>query len=743
MNDLSAKSPASGLGRDLETTVPLDNGGRDADDTLSKVVLHFVDRWKWLILGVVAASVLAGVIITLMTSPKYTAMATLEIRRESFRITTVQGVEPESQAIDLEFYQTQYGLLQTQSMAERVARDQKLDTDPAFFDMFGAKKVAEELRAKSGSVNAAAKRERNLRLAGTILISHLSVSPTRASRLVALGFTSTDPGMSQRVANAWSRVFIEATLARKFEATSYARKFLEQRLDQLRQRLEESERSLVGYATREGIINLPVTGGAPGSQTVDRPIVVEDLEALNRELTVAIGDRIRAESRTRKGSSATSESLANPAISELRARQAELSAEYAKLLVQFEPQYAPARALAAQVQQLDRAISREEARIRATVKDTYTASVDREAQLRSRVDALKSELLNVRGRSIQYNIYQREVDTNRQLYDGLLQRYKEIGIAGGVGVNNISIVDEADLPETPSSPKLLINVLIAMIFGTAVGVGLALLLDQLDEAIGSPQEVERAFGLPLLGVIPKTTTEDPREELLDRKSSLVEAYLSAQTSLGFSTPHGFPASIAVTSTRASEGKSTSSFALATSLARTGRSVVLVDGDMRSPSVHNMLNRSNESGLSNYLAGADDLAALMIKDANNGITIMTAGPPPPNAAELLSSIRLANLIAELGKRFDHIVFDIPPVMGLADAPLIARAVEGVVFVVQSHSTGATAGRVAIRRLQDAKAHLFGVLLTKFDTQNAHYGTRYDYDYGYGYGNKPNEKAWWKK
>ena len=693
-------------------------------------ILQFLRRWRWLILGVAAGAVLIGIVLTLLATPQYTASATLEIRRENFRITSAQGVEPEAAGVDQEFYQTQYGLLQTRAMSESVARAMKIDNDPAFFEKYGAAKVAEQIRAGGLMATSPGSRTDRTRVAGEILRSRLNVTPTRASRLVTVSIASPDPAFSQKVANTWTRVFIETTLDRKFEATSYARKFLENRLEQLRQRLEESERLLVSYASKQGIINLPVPSVGVEGATIDKPIVAENLEVLNRELAAAIADRVKAESRLTSVGGSTSEALNSTIMADLRAKRAELVGEYSKILTQFEPQYGPARAIQAQIEQIDRALNREEARISSTIRGTFTSAIERESALKRQVATLKSDLLDVRGRSIQYNIYQREVDTNRQLYDGLLQRYKEIGVAGGVGVNNISIIDSAYMPESPSSPNLVINLMVAMLAGLALGVAAALVLDQIDESVSDPRSVESTFGAPLFGIIPKVDSENPRDELSDRKSALVEAYLSAQSSLSFSTSHGAPRSIAVTSTRAAEGKSTSSLALALMLARAGRKVILVDGDMRSPSVHHLTDLKNVAGLSNYLAGSDDLVPLIQRGSADGFAIMTAGPLPPNAAELLSSTRLTQLIETLGHEFDHVLFDIPPVMGLADAPLIARAVEGTIFVIQSHSTGASAGLVAMRRLRDVQANIVGILLTKFQAERAHYGAGYEYGYGYG-------------
>lgn len=699
-------------------------------------LLRIAKRWKWLLLGAVAIAVIAGMLITLLMTPLYTAEARLEIQRENYRIVEVRGVEPESSAVDLEFYQTQYSLLRGRSLAERVATDLRLYDNVGFFEMFGADEIVEQLN-QGGAANAsAAARQARIRTAGVILLRNFEVRPIRMSRLVDIEFTSPDPALSAQVVNAWASRFIETTLARKFEATSYARTFLEQRLDQLRQRLEETERTLVGYAEQQRIINIP-SASADGSTVSERPLIADDLATLNRELNQARADRLAAESRLRSNGGSTIEGLQNQAISTMRARRAELAADHARMLTQFEADYPPAVALANQISELDRGIAREEGRVGNTLQNNFNVATARENALQRRVEGLQADLLDLRGRTIQYNIYQREVDTNRQLYDALLQRYKEIGVAGGVGVNNISVVDEAQVPLLPSSPRLLINLVLALFLGGAIGVGLAFALEQIDEAISDPSDVEDALGLPLLGTIPKAENEDLEIELGDRKSPLVEAYLSTQTSLAFTTDHGIPRTLMVTSTRPAEGKTTTSYALARSLARTDRKVVLIDADMRSPSLHHVFEVGNERGVSNYLAGERDLAAMIHHGLSDQVALLAAGPPPPNAAELLTGDRIGQLVQELSQMFDHVIIDAPPVMGLADSPLIANQVEGVVFVIQSHATRTSVARVAIGRLKDARARLLGVLLTKFETKRAHYG--YGYDYGYGYGESGKKTA----
>ncbi|MBB4611414.1 GumC family protein [Sphingomonas yabuuchiae] len=716
-----------------------DSGSAQPADTMSFIrqYLRVARRWRYVIIGVTAGCVLLGLIVTLLMTPQYTATTSIEISREADQVTNFQGVERETGTADQEFYQTQYGLLESRALSERVATQLRLVDNPGFFERFGVTSDEGAFQLVNGRYAAAGRAER-LRTAGNILRKNLAIVPTRFSRLVEIRFTSPDPSFSAQIANAWAENFIQTNLERKVQATSYGRNLLQRQLTQFKERLDASQRQLVAYASAQQIINLPQSSTSNGP-TSERSIVADDLAALNGSLSQATAERIQAEARYQQAgrAGASPEALRNQAINTLRQRRAELAADYQRLMVQFEPGYPAAQAIQSQIKQLDRSIAREESRVSGSIQTDYREAVDREKALQAKVNQLKASYLDLRRRSIQYNIYQQEVDTNRVLYDGLLQRFKEIGVAGGVGVNNISIVDPADVPQSPSSPRLLLNVIISLLAGLGLGAGLAFALEQIDEAIADPIEVERRLGLPLLGSVPKVEGETPKQALLNRKSDLVDAYLAVQTNLAFTTEHGVPRSFAVTSTRPAEGKSTTALALATTLARANRRVILVDGDMRSPSVHHLGDVDHNRGLSNFLTGEDQIGTLTFDMQELGFTAMSAGPIPPNAAELLTGDRLALLIQRLLETYDHVVIDSPPVMGLADAPLIAARVEGVIYAVESHGIRSSMVKTALGRLRSANARVIGGVLTKFEARKAHYG--YGYEYGYGYGRSDGDAA----
>lgn len=699
-------------------------------EPLIRQYLRIAIRWRFIIIGVTAVCVILGLIATLLMTPQYTATAEIEIQREANQVTNFEGVEREAGVADQEFYQTQYGLLQSRTLSERVATQLRLIDNSDFFAMFGVSEDEPGFEQVNGRYAAAGRAARQ-QVAGEILREHVSIAPTRLSRLVDLNFTSPDAQFSAQVANAWAENFIQTNLERKVQATAYGRDLLERELAQTKDRLDESQRQLVTYAADQQLINLPAQGGGDGS-TAERSIVADDLAALNASLAQATADRIAVEARYRQAgrAGASSEALRNQAINSLRQRRAELAAQYQQMMVQFEPEYPPARALQSQIRELERSISSEESRVSNSLLADFRQAEQREQGLQTRVDQLKASFLDQRRRSIQYNIFQQEVDTNKALYNGLLRRYEEIGVAGGVGINNVSVVDLAEVPQNPSSPKLLINLAIALLAGLALGAATALALEQMDDAIADPAEVERRLGLPLLGSVPKVEGVTPKEALLDRKSELVDAYLAIQTNLGFTTEHGVPRSLAITSTRPAEGKSTTALAVATMLARAQKTVILVDGDMRSPSIHHLGGVNHDRGLSNFLTGQDDIAPLLFEMGDLGFVAMSAGPIPPNAAELLTGNRLDILISRLLETYDHVVIDSPPVMGLADAPLIASRVEGIIYAVESHGIRSSLVKTALGRLAAANARIVGGVLTKFESRKAHYG--YGYEYGYGYG-----------
>lgn len=686
-------------------------------------------KHKWIIGGIVATSLLLGVAATLLMEPRYTAQTTLQIDRESSKVLDVEGLVPAEALTGNEFLDTQVGLLKSETLARRVVQSLNLAADPDFRSMAGL-----EPADKEGG-RALSSQEIENELTKT-LMDNTVVKQQGLSRLVRVDFTSTSPKLSARVANALAADFQTTSLERRFESSSYARQFLEERLRQVKEKLEESEKGLVAYAAQEQIINVaPPAAEGQNVDTASQSLTASNLSALNATMTGAQANRIRAEQRWRQAQTASvlslPEALADPTVQALRQQRATLSATYQERLKIYLPDFPEMQQLRAQIDETDRQLDSLGKSILQSIRSQYEVALKQEQSLSGEVEKLKGSFIDLRERNIQYTILQREVDTNRTLYEGLLQRYKEVGVAGGLGSNNVAVVDRALAPDRPSSPKLALNLAVALLMGLGIAAGVCLLLELMDESIRTPDDVSSKLGLTLIGAIPELEKGiSPLEASADPRSAFSEAYSSARTSLQFATADGLPSNLLVTSSRPAEGKSTTSMAIARSFAHLGLRVLLIDADLRNPSVHRLLGIDNSRGLANYLTG-ESLENLTQSSDLASLSIMPCGPLPPNPAELLAGSRLPQLLDEVTAHFDIVVMDGPPIIGLADAPILASRAAATLLVVESGGARRSVVRIAVRRLFQARARVLGVLLTKFNAQSSSHGYGYGYSYAYAY------------
>lgn len=712
----------------------MDQGGWAADED-GPPVFDLAAYWRLalkhriLLIACFLSALAIGAALTLIMTPIYTAQATLQIDRESARVFNSEDVTPrENLSQGEDFYQTQYGLLRSRSLTERVVDSLGLaSSDQALASL--------EVRLPDSDGSAADRARARRELAIKTIQDNLSVAPIRGSRLVAVGYDSPNPEVAARVANGFAENFIQANLDRKYESSSYAREFLEERIAQTKERLEDAERQLVDYATAQQIINVGDNDDGSGAGTT-QSLTSNDLVAINSSLAEAKATRTAAEQRWRTAQASSvlnlPEVLANGSAQRLIEQRATLTAEYQQKLSQYQPDYPEMVSLRAQITEADGQLQALANNIRSSIQNQYTVALNNERALQAQVNGLKSDVLDLRDRSIQYNILQRELDTTRTLYEGLLQRYKEVGITGDITANNISIIDRAVPPTRPSKPDMLINLALAALFGLGLGAVLVIALEALDETVATPDDVERKLGVPVLGVVPLLAKgETTTAALADIRSGFSEAYYSLRTALQFSTPDGAPASILVSSARPAEGKSTTAYATALNLARVGKRVLLVDGDLRNPSMHRVVGVDNEKGMSNLLSGSADLASVVQRTRQDTLFFIPCGPLPPNPAELWGGDRVRQFLAECGNSFDHVVIDGPPVLGFADAPLLAANVGGTLFVLESRGTRRGQARGALKRLRVGRARLLGAVLTKFNTKATVYGG-YDYAYDYNYG-----------
>ncbi|MDE2179163.1 MAG: polysaccharide biosynthesis tyrosine autokinase [Xanthomonadaceae bacterium] len=720
----------SALDRDAAPR-PADGAGGNGPDDDEISLLEYgqvIYRRRWLVLGVTGLVMFIALVATLLMTPLYRATTTLQINRDTIKVVDVQGMTPAESFNDQDFYQTQYELLQSHSLARRVISHLDLAHDPVFKRMQQPSPLGRLLGLLHPGAGARTPEALDHDDVKTLL-GALSIEPIRNSRLVAIHVDTPDPKFSARVANAYADAFIQSNLERRMEGSSYAKSYLDDRLQQLKQRLEDSDKELVAFAQKEQIINLNTTVNAQQS------LIGQQLGELNTALAQAEQDRYKAEGRWQQVQAmhgdALPQVLEDRVVQELRRRYAEDVAKYQDQLRLYKPAYPQMQQLKAQIDELHQQIADQVTTIKGSIEGDYLAAKAHEDLLHTRVAALKQQYLNLEQRSIRYNILKREVDTNRQLYDALLQRYKEIAIAGGVGINNVLIVDRAHEPQLKYRPVIRLNLAVALVLGLFGGVLLALLLERLDDTVKNATDVEHALGLATLGVIPLLREQTPEQALADARSGFAEAYRSMRTALQFATADGAPRVLLITSTRPGEGKSTTASALAHNFVQLDQRVLLIDADLRNPSQHRGVAIDNTRGLSNVLAGAMAWREVVHSPANGGPAVMACGPLPPNPAELLAGPRLTTLLEEARAEYDFVILDAPPVLGLADAPLLGHLAAGTVLVIEAGATRLEHVRDALKRLAVSRTRVVGAVLTKLDTRQTGYGYGYGAHY-YAYG-----------
>jgi capsular exopolysaccharide synthesis family protein len=699
--------------------------------------LHLDVRGLWsafyrnrrLAAAVVGGALVAAIALIYLSTPIYRASAKIQIDQQATKVLQSEGAEPSDSTGDTDRYlQTQLDVIQSRSLAERVARDLGLFNGNNFIVRMGG-------RAGAPAGGAAAEAAHQDQVLDT-LQGHLKVVLPVDSRVATVSFTSPDAGLAAQVANSYADRFIVSNLDRRYDASSYARKFLTEQLDNTRRKVEQSERNLIGYARQAGLID---TGGGQDANGLSsgHSLTTSSLIQLNRSYADALAARISTQQIWQQASRtpvlSLPEVIADPAVQNLVQQRARAVAQYQQDAKHWQPDYPTMVQEMAQIKGLDQQIAQLAARVKSAIRHRYDVAQAQEKALTGSLDQFKNQTLSEQDRAVQYNILRREVDTNRALYDALLQRFKEVSAAAGLTSSNVSVVDRAEAPRSPVWPRPLLILAGAILAGLALSGGLIFVREHLDDAVRSPENMEAKLGLPVIGSTPLLPAgTSPREELGKPRSPLSEAYYAIRTGLELSSATGLPKTMMFTSSLASEGKSTTVFAIARDFAKVGRRVLLIDADLRKPTQHQLTGVSNEVGLANLLVRQRGLAEVTQATGFDGLDVIPTGPLPPNPAELLATSELPHLLEEMTRGYDLVVIDAPPVIGLADAPLLAALAEASVLVVEANRNYRGQAKVSLRRLRAARANILGGILTKYDVRMTGYGYGDGYGYGYGYG-----------
>jgi capsular exopolysaccharide synthesis family protein len=571
------------------------------------------------------------------------------------------------------------------------------------------------------------------------------------SRLLDVTFESTDPTLAARVVNAHLNNFIEQNFRSRYEAATQASNWLAGQLNEMKIKVENAEDARLAYERQNQIWTIDEKNDISSQKLAD----------LNKQLTDAQADRINKEAVYELAQAGNYDAISavreSAVIQDILKQESTLSAQYTDAVNQYGPKYPKVVRLQAQLKDLDQLVAREKTNIGNQMEAEYHGSRQRELLLKNALDEQKTETNQMAEKLVQYNILKREADTNKQLYDGMLQKLKEAGITAGLRSSNIRVVDPALIPTGPSRPNKTRNVMLSILVGLIGGIGLALLREYLDNTVKTPDDIETLARLPSLAVVPALSNSngkrngrfakllkapviagnEARAELISHnmpQSQMSEAFRALRTSLLLSQADHPPQVILMTSALPREGKTTAAVNLAVTLAQLGDKTLLVDADLRKPGINRALSLvdGKHAGLSSYLAGVSSLDLITVPHpAITNLAAIPTGPIPPNPADLLSSRRLTELIADLRLRYKFVVIDSPPIMAATDAVILSVLVDGVLLVVRSGETPKEAFTRTRDLLAGVKCRMLGVVLNAVDASSPDYYYSYRY-YPYSYG-----------
>jgi polysaccharide biosynthesis transport protein len=711
-----------------------------------------------LIFTVTAGALLITALVVFNQTPLYTARSTVLIQAQTPLLLSNHAIVDTPATDGDDYYETQYDVLKSRSLADHVIRDLNLDSLPIF--------TGDEIRVgfvtrlwmsarrwlSKDATPAAAPDDAENTAARPDLVDRylrgLLIEPKIGTRLVIISFSTGDPKLSARVANAHVNAYIQRGIELHYQASRTAEDFLQKKLAELKERVEKSEAALNNYRRDRGIVSF--------SLHEKSKILMRQLTDYGDDLTKTEARRIGYQAQIQLIREGDYESLPavinSPLVQSLKEQGARLAAQYASMSNRFNPGYHPLDDLKARLDEADKELATEIHRIVSGIEANYQTSAASEKMLRQEMDQTKSQVMALNDASLQDAVLEREVDADQQLYKSLVDRIKEIDVAADVPASNISVVDRAEPPRSPSSPRIMSSLALSLLLGLFGGLGIAFFLERLDDRLKTPEEAEHHLGLPSLGMVPDffnlkgagtggsryisrepnidldAQSQPPSREMVVSRSrfgTATEAYRAIRTAILFSRAGGAPKTILITSATVSEGKTVTAINTALAFAQTGGRTLLVDTDLRHSRCHEVLGVANETGLTEALTGQRDLREVLTATEIDGLFILSAGMSPPNPSELLASDKMRDVLSDLEGEFDYILLDSAPLMPVSDTVALSTIADGVVVVV-GPDTPRHVVRRACSRLADAGAKIYGVVLNQVDFKSPdyyHYGRYY--------------------
>jgi len=565
----------------------------------------------------------------------------------------------------------------------------------------------------------------------------LVVKPMEGTRLVNISYLSPNPELAAMVANTTAKAYIEETMQLKMDATRRSLEWMGRKAEDEAQKLKASEQALQDYMKANDIVTMEDRIAVVPEQLSEINIQLLRAETRRKELEILVRKISRA-GRNYDKLETISAITSDLALQRIRAQIVETEKSIMELSNKYGSKHPLMVKVRGDLQILERKKRQEIDRIIDSLKNEYELALSNEQTLRSKLSGTKSQALGLNEKFIQYGALKRVVDTNRQLYDALMLKLKEQSITEETSPVNLWIVEEATPPKEPAKPWKKGNLALGFVVGIAGGIVLALFLDYVDNTIKDPEEAEGVLGVPILGVIAKRRhVKYAVEETVLREphTSFAESYRGLRTAVFLSFADQAPRRILLTSAGVGEGKTTTAMNLAMTLAQSEKKVLLIDGDLRKPRIHQALKISNARGLSSYLAGAVE-GHVVQKTQIKNLYVITAGPIPPNPSELLISSRLPGLLDSMSNEFDVIVCDSPPVLPVSDARLLCRLFEGVIMVAAGGKTTYEFADKALKAIRDTGARILGLVINALEIDKTSY---YHHSYYHHYGGDNKEKS----
>lgn len=691
-------------------------------------VLH---RRKGIVVTTLLIALVVATVYNYSSRPLYQATTQILIDTTSPDVLPVKGVAEGAVGMGGGVLNTQYHLLRSRAVAEKVVERLNLQKSAEFqagplmspWERFQRTVLRRAPQVEAGDLP--------LSPAAAAFRSRLTVEPVAQSNLVNLRFVAYDNVVAALAVNTLAQVYIEQSLDYRFSTSSEATGWLSERLKEQQRKVEEADRALQAYREREGLMNLEER----------LALINQKLSALTQAAIEARTTRITQETLYNRMRSLTPSQLANfpliltnPTVQGLRKQLGDLQREEARLSESMGDKHPEIVRVKAEIRALEDKIAGETESVLRSVESEYLTAQQQEASFQANMETVKREALEVSRQNVEYGILKREFETAQQMLQMLLTRSKETGLETELKSSNIRIVEKAEIPRAPFSPNRNQNYKLAMLIGLGLGLGLIALIEYLDNTVKTPEDVRASLDLPFLGIVPDVATKRAVPVggsaspviLRNPRSALAEAYRVVRTNVLFSSAENTGRALLVSSVNPAEGKSTTVVNVAASLAQTGMKVLVVDADLRRPTIHQHFGIQGSPGLSDLIVGKSSLAEAVRATSFKGIEVLPCGYIPPNPAELLGSTAMSDILSGLRSRYDFVLIDSAPILAMADTPVLSRFTDGVVLVVAAERTPRPAIARTVDQLARVGGRIVGVILNRVDLE------RNSYYYGHYYG-----------